>query len=109
MLKKVQVHQKSQEVAQKKRPNTKGKGRCWSHDTVTCSVLAIFSYDDDDLFQMEREKIFIECEEFFQVCSPPQDLATTVKHVEDFISRQQADHKPIALITVCQGEKCAAA
>ena len=85
---------------EKKRPNIKVKGRDLSHDVtsaVTCSTL---TYKCDDLFQMERETLYAECEQFFQDCSPPQDLANTVKHVEDFISRQQADHRPIALITV---------
>ena len=92
--------QKRLNVDEKKRPNIKVKGRDLSHDVtsaVTCSTL---TYNCDDLFQMEREKLYAECEQFFQDCSPPQDLANTVKHVEDFISRQQADHRPIALITV---------
>lgn len=86
-------------MSQKNRPNIKVKGRDRSHDlvTLTCGRL-------DDLFQMESEKLFAECEHFFQVCSPPQDLAATVQYAKDFISRQQADHKPIALITVCQIE-----
>ena len=46
------------------------------------------------------EKLLSQCEEFFQVFSPPEDLSTTVQHAREFITRHTELQRPVALVTV---------
>lgn len=44
-------------------------------------------------------QLLVECEEFFQLCSPPEDFLATIHHAREFISHYSSQ-RPIALVTV---------
>ena len=46
------------------------------------------------------EKLISECEEFFNLCPPPGELAATVQRAREFVSGHYASQRPIALVTV---------
>ena len=45
------------------------------------------------------ERLLAECEGFFQLCPPPEDLPATVQHAREFISHCSSE-RPIALVAV---------
>ena len=44
-------------------------------------------------------RLLEECEEFFQLCTPPEDFLATVQHAREFVSHYSSQ-RPIALVTV---------